>query len=92
MGNYTTIKVSKKTLKKLHKLAGKLTQEKERRVTLEDAILYVLNEHKKRKDKEFDSLEIQSDRETVLSLLQKKVEGAGPNDFKEYDYDDIGGK
>ena len=91
MGNYTTIKVSKKTLKKLHKLAGKLTQEKERRVTLEDAIIYILNEHKSKNKKESNSLRIQNDRESVLSLLQKKVEGAGPLDFSEYDYDDIGG-
>jgi hypothetical protein len=85
------IKVSKKTLKKLHKLAGKLTQERGERVTLEDAILYIFNAYKKKGTKESDLLQIQNDRESLLSLLQNKVKGAGPSDFMEYDYDDIGG-
>lgn len=92
MKKNTTIKVSKKTLQKLHKLAGELAQEKGKRITLEDAILNILEEHNLEKHKSNQQEnEIEKDRKLVISLLEKKVEGAGPEDFMEYDYEDIGG-
>jgi predicted transcriptional regulator len=50
MSKNTTIKVSKKTLKKLHKLAGEIAAEKGRRVTLEEALLVLLEEKEMRKN------------------------------------------
>ena len=39
-----------------------------------------------------DSMLLEEDRKSFLILLKKsKVHGAGPEDFKEYDYEDIGG-
>jgi len=93
MGKYTTIKVSKNTLKRLHELAGKLTQKKGKRVTLEEAIVQILNEHKRReRESGLDNLGVKRERETLLSLLETKVEGAGPEDFLEYNFEDMGGK
>lgn len=93
MGKFTTIKVSKKTLKKLHKLAGELAQKRGERVTLEEAIIEILIEHKNRKNSnKKDTQRIKKDRESLLSLLSTKVDGAGPEDFLEYDFKDIGGK
>ena len=37
----TTIKVSKKTLEMLHRLAGELAKERSKRVTFEEAINYL---------------------------------------------------
>jgi hypothetical protein len=87
MGKYTTIKVSKETLRRLHKLVGELTQQRGERVSLEDAIIKILNEHNR--EKEINGKreeEIEKDREQLISLLQKKVEGAGPEDYLEYDF------
>lgn len=92
MGKYTTIKVSKKTLQRLHKLAGELAQKRGERTTLEDAIIQILNEHQKRGDENQKDLQkIKNDRDTVLNLLEQKIEGAGPEDFTEYNFEDIGG-
>lgn len=92
MGNYTSIKVSKKTLKRLHKLAREIAQERGERISLEDAINKILNEHNQEKHREGKrKRKIEEDRKVLISLMQKKVKGAGPNDFLEYDYRDIGG-
>ena len=92
MSKHTTIKVSKKTLEKLHRLAGALAKENGRRVTLEGAIIQLLEE-KERNINNYsqDSLLLEEDRKSFLVLLKKKVHGAGPEDFKEYNYEDIGG-
>lgn len=92
MGKYTTIKVSKETLKRLHKLVGELTQKRGERVSLEDAIIKILNEHNKKKEIHYEGeKELEKDRKILLSLLKNKIRGAGPDDFIEYDYEDIGG-
>ncbi|TFG19368.1 MAG: hypothetical protein EU529_16425 [Promethearchaeota archaeon] len=88
MSKNTTMKVSKKTLKKLHKLAGEIAAEKGRRVTLEEAILLLLEEKEKKKN-DMILHKTDEDRKELLSLLEMKIEGAGPEDFKEYDFDDL---
>ena len=35
--------------------------------------------------------EVEKDRKNFLMLLERKFPGAQPEDFKEYDYNDIGG-
>jgi len=88
MSKNTTMKISKKTLKRLHKLAGEMAAEKGRRVTLEEALLALLEE-KERKKNEMKSHEDIKDRKELISLLEMKIEGAGPEDFKEYDFNDL---
>ena len=91
MSENTTIKVSKKTLEKLHRLAGELTKERGKRVSLERAINYLLEEKQNAINRNSSkNLKLKQDREKFLELLEETVEGAGPDDFKEYDFEDIG--
>ena len=91
MSKNTTIKVSKKTLESLHKLAGEMATTMGKRVTLEEAINYLLEEKQNTVDKNsLKSLKLKQDRKKFLELLEETVEGAGPDDFKEYDFKDIG--
>lgn len=88
MSKNTTIKVSKTTLKRLHKLAGEMATIMGKRVTLEDAINKLLEERKKTNDKY--STKIEDDREAFLAILDQKIAGGQPEDFKEYNFEDIG--
>ena len=88
MSKNTTIKVSKKTLESLHKLAGEMATTMGKRVTLEDAINKLLEERKKKNNEE--SSNIDDDREAFLALLDQKITGGQPEDFKEYNYEDVG--
>jgi len=88
MSKNTTIKVSKKTLENLHKLAGEIATTMGKRVTLEDAINKLLEERNKKNSEE--SSNINDDREAFLALLNQKITGGQPEDFKEYNYDDVG--
>ncbi len=88
MSKNTTIKVSKKTLEKLHKLAGELASEMGKRVTLEVAINKLLEENYKKYNQNLPNIE--DDRKTFLAILDQKITGGKPEDYKEYDYEDIG--
>ncbi len=88
MSKNTTIKVSKKTLEKLHKLAGELAAEIGKRVTLEQAINKLLEEKSMKNDENLSNIE--DDRKAFLVILDQKFTGGRPEDYKEYDYEDIG--
>lgn len=88
MSKNTTVKVSKKTLESLHKLAGEMATTMGKRVTLEDAINKLLEERNKENNEE--SSNIDDDREAFLALLDQKIAGGQPEDFKEYNYEDVG--
>ena len=88
MSKNTTIKVSKKTLEKLHKLAGEMATVMGKRVTLDEAINKLLEENKKINDE--DLANIEEDRKAFLAILDQKISSGQPEDFKEYDYEDIG--
>ena len=88
MSKNTTVKVSKKTLESLHKLAGEMATTMGKRVTLEDAINKLLEERNKKNREE--SSNINDDREAFLALLDQKITGGQPEDFKEYNYEDVG--
>lgn len=91
MTEFTTIKVSKKTKERLHRLVGELTKIKGKRVTLEDAIIHLLGNKENIEQKSPSSLpKIDRDRQAILTLMKQKFYGAGPEDYKEYDFDDIG--
>ncbi len=85
----TTMKLSKDTAKRLHKLAGEIASESGERITLEEVVIHLLeqNENRKRKDVIHG---VKEDRDAFLSLVDQAFEGGGPEDYKEYDYEDIG--
>ena len=90
MTEYYSIKVSKKTLKKLHKFVGKLKQLKGERISMEDAINYLLSGYKKYEDRSPEFVEkVNKDRKQFLKILQQGIKGAGPEDYKEYDFEDV---
>jgi predicted transcriptional regulator len=88
MNKNTTIKVSKSTLEKLHKLAGVMASEKGKRVTLEEAINKLIEEKYNKKDEKTNKFE--EDRKNFLILIDQKISGGQPEDFKEYNYNDMG--
>jgi len=88
MSKNTTVKVSKKTLEKLHKLAGEMATVMGKRVTLEEAINKLLEDNNKINDE--DLAKIEDDRKAFLAILDQKISGGQPEDFKEYDYEDLG--
>ncbi len=92
MSKNTTIKVTRKTLESLHRVVGELANKLGKRVTLEDAIVHLLkkNESLEVKSSPFLS-EVEKDRKNFLKILEQKFSGAQPEDFEEYDYNDVGG-
>jgi len=91
MNTITTIKVSKSTLERLHRIAGELAKQRGKRVTLEEAIVHLLEKNESKE--ELSSLEddIAKDRKAFIALLKRDFFGAGPEDYKEYDFEDVGG-
>jgi len=92
MSKNPIIKVTRKTLEILHRVVRELAKKRGKRVTLEDAIVHLLkkNESTEVKSSPFLS-EVEKDRKNFLMILERKFSGAQPKDFKEYDYNDIGG-
>jgi len=90
MSKHTTIKVSKKTLGLLHRLAGNLARKNGKRVTLEQAILHLVQKNKALEEKPTQFIsEMENERRSFLTLVEQKFFGAQPEDFKEYDYEDV---
>ncbi|MHA1273604.1 MAG: hypothetical protein ACTSQP_15620 [Promethearchaeota archaeon] len=59
-------------------------------MTLEEAIIQLLEQKDKLSSNISRELKIDEDRKAFIALLDEVFEGAGPEDFKEYDYKDIG--
>ena len=88
MEAFSTVKVSKKTLKKLHQLVGKLTIKYGRRVSLEEAIKYLFEKDNIMKDQDNQSLK--KKKIAFLDLLNTKFDGIAPEDYQEYNFEDNG--
>jgi len=90
MKAFSTVKVSKKTLKKLHQLVGKLTIKYGRRVSLEEAIKYLFEKENLLKTQENQSIKAKKDKIAFLDLLNTKFDGIAPEDYQEYNFEDNG--
>ncbi len=90
MKAFSTVKVSKKTLKKLHQLVGKLTIKFGRRVSLEEAIKYLFEKENLMKNQDNQSLKREKDKIAFLDLLNQKFDGILQEDYQEYDFEDNG--
>jgi len=92
MSKNTIIKVTRKTLESLYRVVGELAKKRGKRVTLEDAIVHLLKKNESLEENSSSFLsEVGEDRKNFLMLLEHKFSGAQPEDFKEYDYNNIGG-
>ncbi len=82
----TTIKIKKKTLAMLTRIVGELTIKFGRKVSYDEAIRYLVDKYYEREGIE----ETDKATEELLKLLQKSFPIGGPEDFKEYDFNDMG--
>lgn len=89
---YTTIKIRKETARKLAKLLGELISKYERKLSYDDLINYLIDKAITKKVKSRNEQRTLSDAaKRILEMMEKPMEGAGPEDFVEYDYSDING-
>ena len=90
MAAFSTVKVSKKTLKRLHQLVGKLTIKYGRRVSLEEAIKYLFEKENIEKNQDNHTMKTNKDQIAFLDLLNTKFDGITPEDYREYDFEELG--
>ncbi len=84
----STIKVKKGTLLKLTKLVGYLTEKTGRRMTYDDVLQYLISRFEG--EEQIRDQGIDEATQRLLSRIEKSFPGAGPEDFKEYEYEDTG--
>ena len=90
MEKQTSVKISAKTLKKLHLLASKLSIIRGKRLNLNETIDTMVEITEKSPFlTEQDNAQIEEDRKRLLHLIQQKMKGAGPEDYASYDFDDL---
>ena len=92
MEPFSTVKVSKKTLKKLHQLVGELTIRYGRRVSLEEAIKYLFEKVNLMKNQDKRSIKTKEENIAFLDLLNTKFDGIALEDYQEYNFEDNGEK
>jgi len=84
----TTIRVSKKNLKKLRKISASIALNSGHIASLNDTITAVIEKY----ENEFIEFSLEDkkkyDRQKFISLLDQPIEGAGPEDYRELEYDD----
>lgn len=84
----STIKVKKGTLLKLTKLVGYLTEKTGRRMTYDDVLQYLISRFEG--EEQIRDQGIDEATQRLLSRIEKSFPSAGPEDFEEYEYEDIG--
>lgn len=82
----TTIKIKKKTLSMLTRIIGELTIKLGRKISYDEAIQHLIERYYRKLNSE------KSDEATkiLLSMIENPQPCGGPEDLREYDYDDIG--
>ncbi len=84
----STIKVKRETLLKLTRLAGRLTEKTGKRMTYDDVIRFLISQFE---SKELGKdIEVDETTQKLLSYIDKSFPGAGSEDFREYEYEDLG--
>ncbi|MGQ4915872.1 MAG: hypothetical protein ACP6IU_14165 [Candidatus Asgardarchaeia archaeon] len=87
---YTTIKIRKETARRLAKLLRELISEYNRKLSYDDLINYLIDRAIVKKGKQKDRQKELSDAaKRILKMMEMPVEGAGREDFIEYDYNDV---
>lgn len=90
MEKFSSVKVSQTTLKKLHNMASKLSLIFGKRLNLDETIDSIIDiADKSAQVAKLEKEEIEKDRIEFLELLNKKIKGAGPEDYIPYDFNDV---
>ncbi len=84
----TTIRVSRKNLERLRRIAALIGLSNGKKTKLNDALTEVLNKFEHEPEKNPREKKKEQDRKKLLELLNQPIEGAGPEDYKELEYDD----
>lgn len=88
----STLKVSKATIERLRRVAGRTMMDAGKKASLEDVIIMFLDEYEAKACNGIDKAEkMQKDREAFLAMIDCTFPGLAPEDSSEYDYEDIGG-
>jgi hypothetical protein len=90
MEQSSTIKVSKKNISKLHRIAAKISLSKGQKVSLDEVISSLIEIAEKNSfQTATEAQEIEKDREKIIQILKSPILGAGPEDYKENNFEDI---
>jgi hypothetical protein len=90
MEKFTSVKITQGTLKKLHMMASKLSIVKGKRLNLDETIDSLIEiADKTDSTNNLEKRETERDRKEFLKMLNHKIKGAGPDDYKSYDFEDI---
>jgi hypothetical protein len=84
----STIRVSLKNLKRLRQIAAKIALHSGKKMSLNDALTALLNNYENESLWEMKEDKKTQDRQKFLSLLHQSIEGAGPDDYKELEFDE----
>ncbi len=84
----TTIRVSRKNLERLRRIAALIGFDRGKKTNLNDALTDILDKFERESEKNPREKKKDQDRKKLLELLNQPIEGAGPEDYKELEYDD----
>jgi len=89
-------RISKQTKKKLNELQAKIVLMKKRKFSLTELLDVIVSFSLLHKDEFFDFLsnekqkeELNIHKEEFMQFILTPIEGAGPEDYQEYNFDDL---
>jgi len=84
----STIRVSRKNLERLRRIATLISLNSSQRTNLNDALTTLLDKFEHQSNEFSLEGKKNEDRKKFLALLNLPIEGAGLDDYKELEYDD----
>jgi AAA15 family ATPase/GTPase len=84
----STIRVSRKNLERLRRIAALISFNNSQKTNLNDALTTLLDKFDRQSYDLSREETKKEDRKKFLTLLDQPIEGAGPDDYKELEYDD----
>jgi len=84
----STLRVSRKNLERLRRIAALISFNKGQKTNLNDALTTLLDKFDRQSYDLSREETKKEDRKKFLTLLDQPIEGAGPDDYKELEYDD----
>jgi len=84
----STLRVSRKNLERLRRIAALISFNKGQKTNLNDALTTLLDKFDRQSYDLSREETKKEDRKKFLTLLDQPIEGAGPDDYKELEYAD----
>ena len=83
----STLRVSRKNLERLRRIAALISFNNSQKTNLNDALTTLLDKFDRQSYDLSREETKKEDRKKFLTLLDQPIEGAGPDDYKELEYD-----